>query len=285
MNEIETLSITASDNHRFDAQLYLAKAPDAPVLIFYSAMGTPSKVYRAFASTMVEHGISVCTPDWRGIGSSSVRASRNADFGYRHLVEVDAPALISALEIRFPDAKFWLGGHSLGGQLGALIASTNTRRVQGLLPIASGSVYLPCFPKKSQRQIRFIGLLIKTLVPLLGYFPGNRFGFAGREAQGVMRDWYRVAGSGRYEPDNTAIDYEHALSQLNLPVLGLNFASDTFATEAAGNYLLGKLSNCSPQKWLWDESHSNGIRFDHYSWLKNAPLVVPKVAAWLHQHS
>ncbi|MBK7685053.1 MAG: alpha/beta fold hydrolase [Rhodocyclaceae bacterium] len=283
MNEIETLSITASDTHRFDAQLYLAKAPDAPVLIFYSAMGTPSKVYRAFASTMAEHGISVCTPDWRGIASSSVRAARNVDFGYRHLIEVDAPALISALEARFPGAKFWLGGHSLGGQLSALIAATKPNRVHGLLPIASGSVYLPCFPKRSQRQIRFIGMLIKTVVPLLGYFPGSRFGFAGREARGVMRDWYRVAGSGRYEPNDTELNYEHALSQLNLPVLGLNFASDLFATEAAGNYLLGKLSNCSPQHWLWDESHTNGITFDHYSWLKNAPIVVPKVAAWLHQ--
>ena len=285
MSEFETLTITSADAHRFEAKLFLSGKADSPVLIFYSAMGTPSKVYRAFASTMADHGITVCTPDWRGIGSSSLRASRKTDFGYRQLIEEDAPVLIDALNTRFPGAKLWLGGHSLGGQLGALIAAINPDRIHGLLPIASGSVYLPCFPKKSQRQIRFIGALIKTVVPLIGYFPGKQFGFAGREARGVMLDWYRVAGSGRYEPSNTKVDYEQALSRLNLPVLGQNFASDTFATAAAANYLLAKLKACAVEQWLWDESHSNGLQLDHYSWLKNSPIVVPRVAAWLHQHT
>lgn len=285
MSDPEFLAVTAADGHRFEAKLFLSSRADAPLLVFYSAMGTPSKVYRAFASAMAEHGVNVCTPDWRGIASSSLRASRKIDFGYRQLIEEDAPALIDALSIRFPGAKLWLGGHSLGGQLGALIAATNPDRIYGLLPIASGSVYLPCFPKKSQRQIRFIGALIKTAIPLIGYFPGSRVGFAGREARGVMRDWYRVAGSGRYEPSNTKVDYEQLLGALNVPVLGLNFASDAFATAAAANYLLSKLSACTVEQWLWDESHCDGIQFDHYSWLKNSSIVVPRVAVWMHQHT
>ena len=115
MSEFETLTITSADAHRFEAKLFLSAKADSPVLIFYSAMGTPSKVYRAFAGTMADHGITVCTPDWRGIGSSSLRASRKTDFGYRQLVEKDAPVLIDALNTRFPGAKLWLGGHSLGG--------------------------------------------------------------------------------------------------------------------------------------------------------------------------
>ena len=76
MNPAETISITAADGHRFDAGLFRAASAAAPVLIFLSALGTPSRVYRGFAAAMAAQGIHVCTPDWRGLASSSVRASR-----------------------------------------------------------------------------------------------------------------------------------------------------------------------------------------------------------------
>ena len=283
MNSPESITITATDGHKFGASLYISDASKAQVLVFYAALGTPSKVYSAFATAMAENGITVCTPDWRGIGSSSIRASRKTDFGYRHLIELDAPKLIAALQTRFPGAQIWLGGHSLGGQLSALIAAANSESIHGLLPIASGSVFLSCFPPKAQRQIRTIGMITKSIAPLLGCFPGNRIGFGGREAVGVMRDWYRVAGTGRYEPRGSDTDYEKALGELKLPVLSLNFSTDAFAPAAAADYLLAKLSACKCEKWFWTEADTGGIGFDHYSWLKNAPVVVPKLAAWVRR--
>jgi pimeloyl-ACP methyl ester carboxylesterase len=79
MNPAETISITAADGHRFDAGLFRAASAAAPVLIFLSALGTPSRVYRGFAAAMAGQGVHVCTPDWRGLASSSVRASRRHD--------------------------------------------------------------------------------------------------------------------------------------------------------------------------------------------------------------
>lgn len=283
MTSPETLSITSADGHQYGATLYPSNRENGPVLVFYPALGTPSKIYRSFAGTMAEHGVTVCTPDWRGIASSNLRASRKINFGYRHLVELDPPALLANLKLRYPDQPVWLGGHSLGGQISALIAATDAE-VQGLLPIASGSVFLPCFPQKSQRQIRFMGLLIKTIVPLLGHFPGDRIGFGGREAVGVMRDWYHVAETGCYAPSGSTLDYEQLLKSLSIPVLTLNFSTDSFAPSTAAEYLAGKLAACKREKWLWTQADSDGIAFDHYSWLKNAKVVVPRVATWMHKN-
>ncbi len=102
MTPAETLSITAADGHRFDAGLFRADRDAAPMLVFLSALGTPSRVYRGFAAAMAGQGVHVCTPDWRGMASSSVRASRRHDHGYRELVEIDAPALIEKLTALFP---------------------------------------------------------------------------------------------------------------------------------------------------------------------------------------
>ena len=193
MNPAETISITAADGHRFDAGLFRAASAAAPVLIFLSALGTPSRVYRGFAAAMAGQGVHVCTPDWRGLASSSVRASRRHDHGYRALVEIDAPALIEMLTERLPGSPVWIGGHSLGGQLSTLMAARHPDRVHGLLPIASGSVALSCYPPRLQRGIRMLGLLSRISGAMVGHFPGQRIGFGGREARGVMKDWVHVA--------------------------------------------------------------------------------------------
>ena len=79
MKDVQTLTVTTADQHRFNATLYPTAEPDAPVLLFMSALGTPAKVYRHLGKEMVQHGIQVCTPDWRGIDSSSIRAGRSHD--------------------------------------------------------------------------------------------------------------------------------------------------------------------------------------------------------------
>lgn len=77
MAETQKLTITSSDQHRFDASLHPTDDPAAPLLIFLSAMGAPARVYGRFAREVVKHGVQVCTPDWRGIASSSMRAGRS----------------------------------------------------------------------------------------------------------------------------------------------------------------------------------------------------------------
>ena len=106
--------LTAADEiltkgYRYDP----ASTPGAPVLVFFSALGTPAKVYRHVGQAMAQQGVHFCAPDWRGIDSSSVRASRALDFGYRHLVELDMAAVVAVMHRRFPDSPVWVGGHSV----------------------------------------------------------------------------------------------------------------------------------------------------------------------------
>ena len=284
MNPTEVLSITADDGHRFEAAWFRAAEPGAPVLVFLPALGTPARVYRGFAAAMAAEGVQVCVPDWRGMGSSSVRASRRHDHGYRELVEVDVPALLTKLATRLPGAPLWVGGHSLGGQLGTLVAAREPQRVHGLLPVASGSVYLGCYAPRLRHGIRMLGLLSGVTGAVLGHFPGQRIGFGGREARGVMKDWLHVAHTGRYQPAGSRFDYEAALGRLALPVLALNFKADSWAPEAAARYLLDKLPRCAREQWTWGDADTGGQHLDHFSWTKQPQLLAPRLAAWLRAH-
>lgn len=283
MAETQTLTITSADQHRFDANLYRTDDPAAPVLIFLSALGTPARVYGRLGREMVQHGVQVCAPDWRGIGSSSIRAGRASDFGYRHLIELDLTALIETVRQRFPEAPIWLGGHSLGGQLALLGAAANPGPIAGVALIASGSVHWPCYAGKLRLAVRSLVVLSRLASPVLGYFPGARVGFGGREAAGVMRDWSHLVVTGKYRPKGSDVDYEHALRLLKLPVLALTFAGDAWSPEPAAKALLSKLPGNSSVHWHWRNSDTAGLAVDHYSWIKQPALVAPAVARFIRQ--
>ncbi|MFZ4478674.1 MAG: alpha/beta fold hydrolase [Rhodoferax sp.] len=283
MAEPQKLTITSSDQHRFDANLHTTDDPCAPLLVFLSAMGAPSRVYGRFSREMVKHGIQVCTPDWRGIGSSSMRSGRSCDYAYRHLVENDLPALLTALGQRFPATPIWLGGHSLGGQLSLLGAAANPAPVSGLVLIASGTVHLPCYSTKYRLWVRSLALISRFTAATLGYFPGSRIGFAGREASGVMRDWSHVALTGEYRLAGSAINYEQALRELKVPVLALNFRADLWSPLKATDALLKKLPRTSPVRWHWGKAETGGIDFDHFSWTKQPVVIAAAVARHIVQ--
>lgn len=279
----DILPIAAADGHRFEAALYRAASPKAPLLIFFPALGTPHHVYRHIAAALTRLGIHVAVPDWRGIGSSSIRAGRRSDFGYREMVEIDAPATIAALRAQLPETALWVGGHSMGGQLSGLIA-TQTPATQGMLLISSGSVLARGYSPLIRYGIYAVRAVAWLSAPWLGYFPGRRIGFGGREANGVMRDWLHVARTGDYRPCGSNIDYEKLLPRLHFPVLALNFAADRWAPHAAAQNLLAKFSNCRRDHWLWQAADCNGLDFDHFTWTKQPDIVAPRVAQWLLSH-
>ena len=285
MADTQTLAITTADGHRFDATLYPTDTPGAPVLIFLSALGTPARVYGRLGREMAQHGVQLCAPDWRGIGSSSVRAGRASDFGYRHLIKFDLAALIDAVRQRLPLAPIWLGGHSLGGQMALLSAAAKPQGIAGVAMIAAGSVHLPAYSWKLRLGVSSLAFLSSLVGPVLGYFPGGRIGFGGREAAGLMRDWSRVAITGQYRPDGSAINYESALRTLTLPVLALTFTADHWSPAPTAQALLQKLPAGSAVHWHWDPSQTNGVAVDHYAWLKQPALVAPAVAQHIRRSS
>lgn len=281
----QTFEVTASDGHRFGATLHAANDPGSPLLLFMAAMGTRARYYTGFGEAMAKAGVSLATFDWRGIDSSSLRASRGTNFGYRHLVEMDIPAAVSAIRARLPRAPFWIGGHSLGGQLSTLYAGGEPDSVKGLVIIAAGTVHFHAYGGRAGLRILALTQSAPLISGLVGHFPGRQIGFAGREARGVMSDWARVARSGRFTLAGSRQDYEAAMARLEKPVLTLGFRADHLAPARATDALLAKLRNCRRTRLHWTAAETGGVALDHFSWAKRPDLVVPAVASWVRQQT
>jgi predicted alpha/beta hydrolase len=272
------IPVTVADGSRFELLCAQPAGGWRRLLYWIPAMGIPARHYLPLAEALAAHGVAVAVHEWRGIGSSNRRAGRACDWGYRELLQDDLPAGLAALCERWPHATCWLGGHSLGGQLGALYASLHPAEFAGLLLVASGAPYWRQF-----RHGWLIGVayaLAPLLAGLLGYLPGRRIGFGGNEARGVIADWARTGRTGRYAAVGMPQDVERQLASLQLPLLALRLRDDWLAPQASLDWLLGKLGPSERSTDVIAPQELAGPA-DHFGWMKTPAPIAARIARWL----
>ncbi|MFE0642588.1 alpha/beta fold hydrolase [Streptomyces sp. NPDC058877] len=256
----------------------------APVVVVLPAMGTAARHYTPLVRALHRRGATVVTTDLRGHGESTPVPVRGVRFGYRELVEHDFGAVLDAVERAFPDAPRLLLGHSLGGQLGLVHCGLRQPRLAGIVLVASGSAWWRALGAESDRRpgLRWLGrsLLCVAGAELLGYWPGNRFGFGGRESVGLMRDWARQMRTGRYRARGSVADYEAALRNVDLPVLAVDVEGDALAPPGAVDHLCGKLPSARVQRWRYRSADAGGRKLDHFRWIRHNAGLVERIASW-----
>ncbi len=278
-----TTRVTSADGATADMSLIGPLGHVRDVVLWMPALGVAARNYLAFADALAKQGIAVALHEWRGIGSSDRRARRVSNWGYRELLAFDIPASVAAVRTAWPDARIWLGGHSLGGQLAALYASMHGRDHAGLLLIASGAPYWRRFSRPW--LIGIFAACVPSIAAALGYFPGRRFRFAGNEARGVMVDWARSARSGRYAVDGIDTDFDLALRALTLPILALHLKDDWLAPLPSLQWLLGKMPHSPQRMELIGPNEMGDVPADHFAWMKSPSALAGPMAAYLKENS
>lgn len=276
--EPRVLRVTAADGATAEVLLLAPVGSVRHLLYWLPALGVAAKHYLPLAAALAERGVAVALHEWRGIGSSDRRAGRDQDWGYRELLEYDLAAGLAAARAQWPDLPCLLGGHSLGGQLAALLASGDPAAVAGLVLVASGSPYWRCFRHRWLVGAAYV--LAPAVADLRGYLPGRRIGFGGNEARGVIRDWARSGRRGRYAAAGMPVDFERRLAALTLPILALRPGNDWLAPAASLEWLLAKMPR-SPRAVVALGPDTLGAAADHFSWMRAPSPVADRIAAWL----
>lgn len=246
-------------------------------LLWLPALGVAAKHYLPFAEALAVRGIAVFVHEWRGNGSSTMRAGRRNDWGYRTLLLEDIPASEQAITAHVPGLPRFLGGHSLGGQLACCRLALSPSSAGELWLVASGAPYWRAFPAPTRWWLPLAYRFLPWLARARGSLPGRRIGFGGSEARGVMTDWARTALSGRYAAAGIDIDLDAALRRVSVPVRSVCFADDWLAPASSQRFLLSKLQPASTTSTLMDAA-SLGMRADHFAWLQQPQPVALRLA-------
>ncbi|MEU8050282.1 alpha/beta hydrolase family protein [Micromonospora haikouensis] len=266
------------DRARLGVQVYPEPdgAPGAPVVVIWPAMGVRARYYRPFAAHLRAAGLAVVVADLRGSGESTPAPSRACRYGYAELA-ADVGAVLAALKPRLDGRPTILLGHSLGGQAALLhLALHGTGAVDGLALVAVGVPYWRTYPGPRRFGVLPYTQGIAATARLLGVWPG--WGFGGRQARGVIRDWAHTARTGRF-PALDGVDVEAALRTLDVPVLAVSVDDDQYTPHGTVDHLCGKLTAATVVRERLTAARA-GAPLDHFTWVRASGPVAVRVAAW-----
>lgn len=274
----EEISVTAGDGATFTMAVYKGK-PGAPAVLMFPAMGTKAKYYHPWCAALRGRGWNAAVVDLRGHGTHSVRASKKVDYGYADILALDWPAAIAAARAAFPGSPLSLAGHSLGGQLSALYLATHPGAAEGLILIASCTVYYRGWEGSEAYKLFMQTQLVGVIARTLGTFPGEKIGFAGREARKQMIDWSYNARTGNYRLVGSDVDYDARLRDVTVPVLAIAVEGDTFAPGKAVDNLTGKMPQAKLTR-LTEPSSPDIRKNPHFLWAKHPAWSTDRVVEW-----
>ncbi|BBG02461.1 MULTISPECIES: alpha/beta hydrolase family protein [Pseudonocardia] len=252
--------------------LHTADDPAAPVLLVVPAMGMRASFYAPLLSALRDAGVSAAVTELRGHQAHPAPApGRRHDFGYDELVG-DLAAAVETVRELLPAAPVLPLGHSLGGHLAAAYAARRPDRIAGIALVASGSVHWHAWGVRHLLRTQ----AVVAAATLLGHFPGDRIGFAGREARGQMADWGRWARTGRLAFGRPRIDHTPSIAEVRLPVLGLTFAGDTLAPGFSADALLAMFGNARVTR----EHLEIDATQPHFGWARDPGPAAEVLTRW-----
>ena len=277
MTDSLELPVEAEDGHRYQL---LARIPQHPVaaLLWLPALGVAAKHYLPFADALAARGIAVFLHEWRGAGSSSLRADRQANWDYRTLLTTDIPASERAAGAAVPTLPRIIGGHSLGGQLASCRLGLAPTSADTLWLVASGAPFWRAFPVPTRYWLPLAYRILPGLARVFGALPGRRIGFGGQEARGVMSDWAATALDGRYAAPGLDQDLETAMARARPQIRAVVLTRDWLAPESSLRFLLDKMPGAK-STIIPIGTEELGADADHFQWMKHPGAVVDALLA------
>ena len=283
-----TIKVDAHDDHRFEL-IDCGEAAHPATLLFVPGLGISARNCIAFGQALNALGVRVLIHEFRGLGSSSLRASRSVNWGYRELIEYDLNAAFAAAYQTASEnqSQLYFGGHSLGSQLACISASLQKTPVAGLIILAGGVPSWRHCGWPMNAKLLSVSLTFPALAAAFGYFPGKRIGFGGSEARRVIFDWTATIRSGKYHiagltRGGKTAEAETTMAELQSRILALRMQDDHWVSQGAIDALIHKMPRCPAEQHIVGPEQP-GQRADHFSWMRSPEPCAKLIKNWIEQ--
>ena len=229
-----TISIPALvDSYPIEATLFQSPiaSPDPICIVVSQATGSRRQFYNSFATHLCEkHHFDVITYDYRG---TNERRSTPWTL-VEHWARRDCAGVLSYGFQNYGHVVHV--GHSLGGNLHALLPPSINQQISRILLVASANSYLmyhkwnPAF----LRTLLSLYVIREPLTRLYGYYPLRTLLRSGVDMPAnIIRQWARWTRHRQCFVDDHGHDLLDGFHSVQCPMFALSFADDEYYTRQA----------------------------------------------------
>lgn len=264
-----------------EGALRVARGGTEGRVLFLPAMGVSATYYDPFLTALAAENIDAAVLELRGQGRSPVRPKRGTDFGYLEILREDLPAALEA----FDGAPPVLVGHSLGGHLTMMFAAERPEAVAAIGLVACGTAWPGGYATGRGWARVYFGTRAMTAVStVLGWYPGHRLGFGGKQPKRLIHDWAAMGPDNRYRARGSDLDYEAALDRLPLDAIVVSIEGDHNAPPAAVEAVFSKLPPDRVTRRHMTANDLSERALDHQRWARDPGPIASALAAFARRH-
>jgi predicted alpha/beta hydrolase len=266
-NKVAESSVATADGSTIAARFFAPAGEARGAVLVAPAMGTPQEYYRPFAEWLASQGYLAATFDYRGTGLSRRGGLRGFKADLFDWAQLDCAAMVDALAARAGDAPLYWVGHSLGGQILALVP--NRERVKKAITVATGSGYwLENVPALRLRVWWLWFFIVPVTLRLFGYFPGKSLRKVGDLPKGVMAQWRRWCLDRDYAAGAEGAAVRAQYAAVRTPIVSLSFADDEMMS-ARNTEAIHELYSAAPRTMKRIAPQDLGVaRIGHFGFFR-----------------
>lgn len=233
---MKRIDILTKDHYSLAAHLFEPQISNQKVLLINSATGVKQQIYFSVAQFFADHGFTVITYDYRGIGLSKPHKMRGFEASMRVWGTTDYKALTDYIKSNFEDYKKYCLGHSVG----ALILGMNpdSEIFEEFIFVGTQNAFVGNLRLKTKIEAYLgFGIVQPLFTVLLGYFPASWFGLGESLPSGSAFDW-RILILNKKSTNNLLEKSADFSKKLRQKVLVIWAEDDAWLTEKGVKSLL-----------------------------------------------
>jgi predicted alpha/beta hydrolase len=272
------ISLARTEPFELPAWFHAAERAEATIVLM-AALGVSARFYKPLAEALASAGMHVLLLEQRGHGESPIRPGRRADWGFREPLLGEVRYALEWARERDASIPVYLMGHSLGGHYASMSVGLDPDAVDGVILVGCSSPWIGGFDGKVRARLKLLHVLIPLLTRSLGFFPGDRIGFGGREARGLMRDWLEFSKTNRYGGAGLTQDLDAGIANYRGPLLSIRMTDDDFAPERGVDAVVRKYTSAVVATRVLGDRELGDVA-DHFRWARTPLGVVREILAW-----
>jgi len=265
---MEKLELITKDGVSLAVHLFRPEKSNGKLLLINSATGVKQQVYFSFARFFSEHGFTVITYDYRGIGLSKPEKMKGFRASMRIWGSEDYKTLTQYIKTEFPEYKKYCLGHSVG----ALILGMNedSTMFDEFIFVGTQNAFVGNLkPGTKVEAYLGFGIVQPLTTRLLGYFPANWFGLGESLPKNCAYDW-RTLILNRKSTNRLLEKIDDYSKKLTQKVFVIRAEDDVWLTEKGVLSLLNDTyPNLRPSYRLVKTSESEKKEIGHINFFRS----------------